>query len=82
MTKPPFAKDLELENEPDLAVFPAYLNSTLKNESRVERPDMSSRLSSELLTPDLDQLAPYLWLVGTQQSSHISLLHEQIVKGQ
>ena len=26
-------------------------------------------------------MAPYLWLVGTQQSSHISPLRQQIVKG-
>ncbi|KAG8531941.1 uncharacterized protein KY384_003577 [Bacidia gigantensis] len=38
-------------------------------------------LNSELLTPDLDRMAPYLWLVATPRSSHISSLHQQIVKG-
>ncbi|KAI1325104.1 hypothetical protein F5Y16DRAFT_401721 [Xylariaceae sp. FL0255] len=38
-------------------------------------------LCEQLLTPDLDRMHPYLWLVGTQNSTHISPLHEQIVKG-
>lgn len=43
--------------------------------------EVVSHISNELLTPDLDRLAPLLWLVGTQRSSHISSLHQQIVKG-
>ena len=38
-------------------------------------------LYDELLTPGLDKLSPYLWLVATQRSDHISPLHQQIVKG-
>jgi hypothetical protein len=38
-------------------------------------------LRAELLTPSLDKLRPYLWLVSTPRSDHISSLHEQIVKG-
>ena len=38
-------------------------------------------LLSEFLTPDLNRLSPRLWLVATQNSSHISTLHHQIVRG-
>jgi len=38
-------------------------------------------LEKEFLTPDLDTLAPYLWLIATQSSLHIGPLHEQILKG-
>lgn len=43
--------------------------------------DIANYLFDELLTPDLDRLAPHLWLVGIKQSSHISTLHQQLVKG-
>lgn len=33
------------------------------------------------MTPRLDKMFPYLWLVATQSSSHISALHEQGVRG-
>ena len=42
---------------------------------------ISQQLQREFLTPDLDTLAPHLWLVATQSSSHISPLHEQVLKG-
>jgi len=42
---------------------------------------LTAYLSKELLTPDLNQMRPYLWLVGTQDSNHITPLHEQLVKG-
>ncbi|KAI9695893.1 MAG: hypothetical protein M1836_006010 [Candelina mexicana] len=38
-------------------------------------------LEKEFLTPDLDKLAPYLWLIATQSSQHIGPLHEQVLKG-
>lgn len=43
--------------------------------------DLYQQLEQEFLTPDLDTLAPHLWLVATQRSSHINPLHEQILKG-
>ncbi|KAL8860912.1 MAG: hypothetical protein Q9178_002667 [Gyalolechia marmorata] len=39
------------------------------------------QLDKEFVTHDLDHLSPYLWLVATQSSSHISPLHEQVLKG-
>lgn len=38
-------------------------------------------LKSELVTRDLNKLAPHLWLVAKQDSSHISSLTHQIVRG-
>jgi hypothetical protein len=38
-------------------------------------------LTTELLTPSLDKLSPYLWLVSTPRSDHISALHQQLIKG-
>ncbi|KAI9862678.1 MAG: hypothetical protein M1813_004174 [Trichoglossum hirsutum] len=43
--------------------------------------DISSHIQAELLTPNLNIFAPHLWLVATQNSSHISALHRQIVRG-
>lgn len=38
-------------------------------------------LRKDVLTPLLDEMFPYLWLVATQSSSHISALHDQLVRG-
>ncbi|KAI4285590.1 MAG: hypothetical protein L6R35_004631, partial [Caloplaca aegaea] len=43
--------------------------------------NLHQQLDCDLCTPDLDTLAPHLWLVATPSSSHINPLHEQIVKG-
>ena len=48
---------------------------------RLRSRNLYQQLEQEFFTPDLDTLAPYLWLVTTQSSSHISPLHEQILKG-
>ncbi len=42
---------------------------------------VAEHLHIEFLTPDLNRLSPYLWLVTTQSSSHILPLHHQLVKG-
>ncbi|KFA65674.1 hypothetical protein S40285_09306 [Stachybotrys chlorohalonatus IBT 40285] len=38
-------------------------------------------LSRELTTPKLDAMFPYLWLVATQRSTHVSSLTNQLVRG-
>lgn len=38
-------------------------------------------LENELATPRLNQMAPHLWLLATPRSSHVSALHQQIVRG-
>jgi hypothetical protein len=43
--------------------------------------DITSYLNSELVTTDLNKIAPYLWLVAEQDSSQISSLTHQIILG-
>ena len=42
--------------------------------------DLASFLTKELTTPDLNKFHPYLWMVGTQSSTHITPLTEQSIK--
>lgn len=48
---------------------------------RFRSNSLYQELEKEFLTPDLDLLAPHLWLVATQASAHIGPLHEQVLKG-
>ncbi|KAL8880186.1 MAG: hypothetical protein Q9205_003759 [Flavoplaca limonia] len=47
----------------------------------IQSGNIYQHLEREVLTPDLNTLAPHLWLVATQSSSHINALHEQVLKG-
>lgn len=47
----------------------------------LQDPNIGEYLESELGTRDLDKLAPHLWLVAKQDSSHVSPLTHQIVRG-
>jgi len=38
-------------------------------------------VEKEVLTPSLNQMSPWLWLVATPKSTHVSALHAQIVRG-
>ena len=38
-------------------------------------------LELELLTPELDTMSPYMWMMATQSSANINALHRQMVKG-
>ena len=40
-----------------------------------------SLLERELLTPELDTMSPYMWMMSTQSSANINALNRQIVKG-
>ncbi|KAI5859491.1 hypothetical protein GGS23DRAFT_616181 [Durotheca rogersii] len=55
----------------------------LPGDPRIKLDDghIGQYLESELATRDLDRLAPHLWLVGKQDSSHISSLTHQLVRG-
>lgn len=58
--------------------------SYLPGQPRISLDDASEllkHLHSEFVTPDLDKFAPHLWLVATQDSSHISSLTTQLVRG-
>ena len=43
--------------------------------------ELPAFLRKELSTPDLDKIAPHLWLVAKEDSSHISSLTHQLVRG-
>lgn len=57
--------------------------ATLPGQPRVELSGsaLSTYLSDHLLVPELNKAAPWLWLVGTPRSTHISPLHHQAVRG-
>jgi hypothetical protein len=42
---------------------------------------LTSFLETEIYSNDLEQMAPYFWLMSWRRSSNISPLHRQIVKG-
>ncbi|GME30866.1 hypothetical protein MMC28_004106 [Neofusicoccum parvum] len=47
----------------------------------LEEPGLLNYLKNEHLTPDLDAMAPKLWLLATPSSSHIWALHHQAARG-
>ena len=57
--------------------------TTLPEQPRVglNDPKIGDFLQKELATPDLNKLAPHLWLLAKQDSSHVSSLSHQIVRG-
>lgn len=85
---PPFDKWLELNDSLDPGrpqhVSQIYQPQPLPGHPLVNfrhRQEVNNLLNRELLTPKLDSLYKYPWLVGTQNGSHISPLHFQNVKG-
>jgi hypothetical protein len=44
-------------------------------------PDVRDVLEREIMTPDLNRMAPNLWLVAKPSSDHCNPLHEQLVRG-
>ncbi|KAF2421118.1 hypothetical protein EJ08DRAFT_641674 [Tothia fuscella] len=79
--------DTETHSERDQAQLTSSVSvgesSSLLGEPLIplNSPETPSHIQQELLTPALDSLSPYLWLVSTQSSDHISPLHQQLVKG-
>lgn len=53
----------------------------IKDYPFVEDGDLQGFLEEQLLVDELDELAPWLWLVSTPNSKHIQSLHEQRVCG-
>ncbi|CAD6441287.1 6ffb112b-b6d0-424b-b9ed-5ceac955cd36-CDS [Sclerotinia trifoliorum] len=85
----PFTKLEELCNDLDIVdgQIQQHKNSNevyLPGHPRIQLHDLhgiKECLQTELMTTDLNKLAPYLWLVAKQDSQHISSLTEQIVRG-
>lgn len=89
---PPFPKEHELNGELALVEGSdgkAWLTNAgnegapyLPGHPQVSlRNDCLAFLKNEILTPELDIISPYLWLVATQRSDHVSALHHQLVRG-
>jgi hypothetical protein len=65
-------------------VSPALAEPSLPGNPHITLSDTESLtafLSSEFVTPDLDAMAPYLWVMSTQSHANISSIHHQRVKG-
>lgn len=85
----PFARLDELCNDLDIVngQIQQHKDSNelyLPGHPRVQLRDLhgiKEFLQAELITTDLNKLAPHLWLVAKQDSQHISTLTEQIVRG-
>jgi hypothetical protein len=94
MSRPPFPAEYELCKKLALSADKSSIQSTssatntskqnhLPSQPRIKLsdPNIGSFLQDELLTKDLNRLSPRLWLVATQDSSHISSLTHQIFRG-
>ncbi|MCJ1357989.1 MAG: hypothetical protein MMC33_007987 [Icmadophila ericetorum] len=90
MTKIPF--DLSGELYTKLSSNPKYPHliypsrpdkDTLPGNPRIllQDPNIGLSLRQDLTTPDLNILAPHLWLVAKQDGEHISPLTHQLVRG-
>lgn len=91
MSQPPFAATVELsdklilgkDSSGNTVIRCKDSSAALPSHPQIKlySPSIATFLLSEFVTPDLNTLSPYLWLVGTQSSKHISPLHHQLVKG-
>ncbi|KAL8718381.1 MAG: hypothetical protein Q9225_004473 [Loekoesia sp. 1 TL-2023] len=84
----PFNRDSALVREPASQASNSHANSpsvkTVPGHPLLvwdDRRGVTSMLEPELLTPELDKMSPYLWMMATQSSANINALHRQIVKG-
>ncbi|KAK5125217.1 hypothetical protein LTR85_000893 [Meristemomyces frigidus] len=83
--QPPFQASLELDHSlTSWHPKHAQANLCLPGQPRVSLSDADSVLDfleSDLLTIDLDNLEPYLWLISTPLPSNITPLHRQCLRG-
>ncbi|PWY83620.1 hypothetical protein BO70DRAFT_428881 [Aspergillus heteromorphus CBS 117.55] len=91
---PPFPRDDELNSDLSILDSSKSPTSIIGKATRNRTPlpgypllsitasdEVEAFLSDNLLTRELDQLHPILWLVGTRKSNHVYPLHRQIVRG-
>ncbi|KAF2135208.1 uncharacterized protein K452DRAFT_281844 [Aplosporella prunicola CBS 121167] len=62
--------------KPANATIPGWPCTLLNDFSNVER-----FLCREFVAPDLEEIAPHLWILSTQSSTNINSLHRQKIKG-
>ena len=78
-----FPKDSQLCTDLDAAPT-LQKHASLPGQPRIALEDtvsLTEYLEHEFCAPDLERLAPHLWMMSTQSSSNISPLHRQKVKG-
>jgi hypothetical protein len=82
----PFQQDSELCTE--LSLEQGRLSSNNGKQYLPSQPLISLEdgevlpfVEKELLTPLLDRMSPWLWLLATPKSTHVSALHAQLVRG-
>jgi hypothetical protein len=81
---PPFIQahqlcdDLDLFNPdtPDAVALPGYPSIALNDSART-----TQFLDKELCSPDLEAIAPRLWIMATESGANVNPLHRQRVKG-
>ena len=84
---PPFNKTYQLENRKATTGSPPLPSPSnrLPGNPRIDlgspHAQLISFLTADLTTPQLNSLAPRMWLMTTQSSSNISPLTHQSVKG-
>ncbi|KAF2968341.1 hypothetical protein GQX73_g5222 [Xylaria multiplex] len=78
---PPFKREDELCGELEINNTPA--ETTLPGDPRISLtdPEIHKSLEDELITEQLNKLAPHFWLITTQSSDNILSLTEQAVQG-
>ena len=66
---------VQITSKPKLRYLPGQPTISLT------KPGVLGHLRQEMMTPDLNRMAPHLWLVAKPSSDHCSPLHTQIVRG-
>lgn len=84
----PFSRNNALVPEPDSKASHSQVNpcmvKTVPGWPQIgwnDYPGISSLLEGELLTPELNIMAPYMWMMATQSSAHVNALNSQVGKG-
>jgi hypothetical protein len=79
----PFSADVELHHDDLFAQDPKAARNHLAGQPSILHDDdqVPAYIKNELVTPKLNKMAPHLWLLATPSSTHVSPLHEQIVRG-
>lgn len=86
----PYAQSAELyrklsinHDRTTISRHPPSTKTTLPGQPQIDLqgPSTPDFLKKELATPDLNKFHPHLWKVAKQDSSHISSLCDQIVRG-
>lgn len=79
-----FAKDHQLNCELGFEPTDISQQDKLPGQPRIKLNDsaqLAEFLRKEFHAPDLEEMAPRLWMMSTQSSANISPLHEQKVRG-